>query len=145
MRDSRGRLLKGFTANPGGRPESAGKALVKDLCWASINRVATALFNMPAPEFKTWLEMHRHELSIAEQMYLDAAPTNLSVVEALLDRIIGKTLKIEDGNTERDPIIERLYILKQGQVRQEIEHLRDNEQVIDAEFKAIEAAKKGST
>lgn len=141
MRDSRGRLLKGFTANPNGRPEQPGYTMVKDMCWSSINRVATALFNMPEPEFKTWFEMHKHELSTAERMYLEAAPLNLAVVEALLDRIIGKQLRVDDGRSERNPIIERLYHLKQGQVRKEIEDLRTNERVIDAEFNAIEAAK----
>jgi hypothetical protein len=141
MRDSNGRFLKGHAHGLGGRPEQPGHMMVKDMCWQSINRVATALFNMPEPEFKVWFEMHKHELSTAERMYLEAAPLNLAVVEALLDRIIGKQLRVDDGRTERNPIIERLYHLKQGQVRKEIEDLRTNEQVIDAEFNAIEIAK----
>jgi transglutaminase-like putative cysteine protease len=118
-----------------------------------------------------WIASNRHTLSLAEEAYLreaaggslpndleihpdtgEAVPVvtrnqraNLNVIEAILDRIIGKTLKLDSGQTERDPVIERLYQLSPGNVKNEIDRLIKNREVILAERKQIEAAKNRRT
>lgn len=147
MRDQKGKFLAGVAKPEGwpGRPKDGGKQYVKDMCWQSINKIAWLIFNLPKDEMEVWIASNRHTLSLAEQMYLDAAPTNLSVIEAILDRIIGKTLKLDSGQTERDPVIERLYQLSPGNVKSEIDRLIKNREVILAERKQIEAAQNRRT
>ena len=160
MRDSKGKFLVGSTGGPG-RPPEPGKQLVKDMAWASINKVAWLIFNLPKKEMELWIASNRHTLSLAEEAYLEEATgglgdvidetgmtrkrANLNVIEAILDRIIGKTLKLDSGPTERDPVIERLYQLSPGNVRSELDRLIKNREVILAERKQIEAAKNRRT
>lgn len=156
MRDSKGKFLVGSQGGPG-RPPESGKQMVRDMCWASINKIAWLIFNLPKKEMELWIASNRHTLSLAEEAYLEEATgglgdvideggttrkrANLNVIEAILDRIIGKTLKLDSGQTERDPVIERLYQLSPGNVRSEIDRLIKNREVILAERKQIEAAK----
>ncbi len=154
MRDSKGKFIN----MPGpGRPPESGKQLVRDMCWASINKIAWLIFNLPKAEMELWIASNRHTLSLAEEAYLEEATgglnvidigngdtrkrANLNVIEAILDRVVGKTLKIDSGNTERDPVIERLYQLSPGNVKSEIDRLIKNREVILAERKQIEDAK----
>lgn len=88
-----------------GRPEGSGKTHVKDICWDSINTVAYAIFGMPEPEMKAWYEANKHTLSRAARIYIEASDKNLDVIEALLDRIVGKILKVDDISISRDPTI----------------------------------------
>lgn len=155
-RDKSGRFAAGH-AIATGRPKDSGKLAVKDMCWASINKIAWLIFNLPKKEMELWIASNRHTLSLAEEAYLEEATgglgdvidetgmtrkrANLNVIEAILDRIIGKTLKLDSGQTERDPVIERLYQLSPGNVKSEIDRLIKNREVILAERKQIEAAK----
>lgn len=155
-RDGAGRFTTG-NAVAVGRTKGSGQQYVKDMCWASINKVAWLIFNLPKAEMELWIASNRHTLSLAEEAYLEEATgglgdvidnegmtrkrANLNVIEAILDRIIGKTLKLDSGQTERDPVIERLYQLSPGNVRSEIDRLIKNREVILAERKQIEAAK----
>ena len=134
MRDSNGRFTKGNQLSVGnGRPEGSAKVLVKDMCWESINKIALMIFNMPELEMAKWVEENKGSISLAERMYLESAQINLAVIEAILDRIIGKQLKIDSGNTEKNPIIERLYSLSAGNVRREVDQLIRNRQMILSE------------
>ena len=158
-RDNNGRFLAGH-AYATGRPQNSGKQAVKDMCWQSINKIAWLIFNLPEADMNLWIQSNLHTLSLAERAYLEAATgglggevidmesgraqkkqANLNVIEAILDRVIGKTLKLDSGQTERDPVIERLYQLSPGNVRSEIDRLIKNREVILAERKQIEAAK----
>lgn len=161
-RDNNGRFLSGH-AYATGRPQNSGKQAVKDLCWASINKIAWLIFNLPEAEMNVWIQSNLHTLSLAERAYLEAATgglgevidmesgrpqrkqANLNVIEAILDRVIGKTLKLDSGTTERDPVIERLYQLSPGNVKSEIDRLIKNREVILAERRQIEAAKNRRT
>lgn len=136
VRDQKGRFQKGNQVGIGhGRPQGAGKLMVKDLCWESINKIALMIFSMPEIEMAKWVEENKHVMSLAERKYLEQAQINLGVIESLLDRIIGKTLKIDSGNTEKNPIIERLYTMSAGNVTKEIDQLIRNRQLIAGERK----------
>lgn len=139
-RDDRGRFTTGNVIAIG-KPAHAGKSYVKDLCWESINKIALAVFAMPEPEMKLWFESNKHLLSLAEVKYIEAAQLNLSVIEALLDRIVGRMLKIDSGVTERDPVIERLYSLAPGNVKKEIDRLIKVREIAQNEQRSIEQAK----
>lgn len=160
-RDNNGRFLAGH-AYATGRPQNSGKQAVKDMCWSSINKIAWLIFNLPEEDMHVWIASNLHTLSLAERAYLEAATgglkntidesgnsvrrdPNLNVIEAILDRVIGKTLKLDSGQTERDPVIERLYQLSPGNVKSEIDRLIKNREVILAERKQIEAAKNRRT
>lgn len=153
MRDSKGKFVVGTAGGPG-RPPEPGKQYVKDMAWSSINKVAWLIFNLPEADMHVWIQSNMHTLSLAERAYLEAASgglntidengtavkreRNLNVIEAILDRVIGKTLKIDSGTTERDPVIERLYQLSPGNVKSEIDRLIKNREKINAERRQIE-------
>jgi len=134
-RDDKGRFLAGVSKDIGGRPAGAGQQLIKDLCWESINKVAMLIFKLPKDQMLAWVEIHKDEMSLAEQKYIEAAKGDygLNIIESLLDRIIGKQLKIDSGNTEKNPVIERLYALSPGGVRREIDQLIRNRNMIHEE------------
>lgn len=112
MRNANGTFARGNSAAQGfGRPEGAGKSFIKDMCWDSINTVARLVFGMPEAEMKAWLDANKESMSLAERLYVEASQNSLEVIEALLDRIVGKTMKIDSEIIERNPIIERLYTL----------------------------------
>jgi hypothetical protein len=160
VRDSSGRFQPGHKLATG-RPPDSGKQSVKDMCWQSINKVAWLIFNLPEDEMHLWIRSNIHTLSLAERAYLETATgglgdaevidhetgqkvrrtANLGVIEAILDRIVGKQLKIDSGNTEKDPVIEKLYDLSPGNVRKEIDRMIKNRQTVQDEFKRIEGSK----
>jgi hypothetical protein len=161
VRDQGGRFLQGVKHGLGGRPADSGKMAVKDMCWQSINKVAWLIFNLPEDEMMIWIRSNIHTLSLAERAYLEQATggfddadvidhesgrkvrrtANLGVIEAILDRVVGKQLKVDSGNTEKDPVIERLYEIAPGNVRKEIDRMIKNRQVVQAEFSRMEGKK----
>lgn len=145
MRSDDGKFGKGNDYGRG-RPVGSGKLVVKDLTWQSINRIADMIFNMPEREMRAWVKENESELTLAEKIYFNAVTderTQLRVVELLLDRIIGKYFAIDSEITERNPLIERLYTLGDGGLAREIDQLIKTREIIEAEYKQIEAAKKG--
>lgn len=139
-----GRLFKpGNTAGVGfGRPKSSGKQMIKDLVWEKLNRIVELLFDTPEKDLEAILKANKETmlLSRAERLYLEKS-TDLSVIADLLDRIIGKIL-VSENQSERDPIIERLYRLGPGGVKKDIDELIEARNIINAEYRELEAPKE---
>lgn len=147
MRDEDGRFGKGNKLGRG-RPVGSGKGYVKDLTWDAVNRIADRIFNMPEKDMRAWISANEDQLSLAEKIYFNAVTDDrqaLRVTELLLDRIIGKYFQIDGEINERNPIIERLYSMNGGALDREIEQLIKTREIIEAEYKQIEAAKKESS
>lgn len=107
------------------------------MCWDAINTIAQLVFGMPEAEMKAWVQANKHTLSLAERVYLDACEGNLAVIEALLDRIVGKTLKIDANVGSSDPIMDHYYRLTPEGRAQEIERLLRNREIIEREKESI--------
>jgi hypothetical protein len=121
-----------------GRPEGAGKVHLKDMCWETLSTIAWLLFKLPEPEMREWYEANKNTLSRAERAYIEASEHSIEVIESLLDRIVGKTLKCESDAMPRNPLIERLYTLSPENLREEIDQLIRNREIIDKENDSIE-------
>jgi len=134
-RDAKGRFLQGNSGG-NGRPANASKGITKDLTWDAINRIAWLIMALPEKEFLEWVEMNGSKLSRLERVYLNKSK-DIRVLESLLDRIIGKTLKFEDER-QKNPFIERLYNLGEGGVGREIDELLRAREIIKAEYKNIQ-------
>lgn len=63
---------------------------------------------------------------------------NIAVIESLLDRIVGKTLKIEGDIVERVPLIERLHTISPESLEAQIDELIRNREIIKKEYASIE-------
>jgi hypothetical protein len=138
VRNANGTFTRGNSAAQGfGRPEGAGKCFIKDMCWDSINTIAKLIFGMPEPEMKAWVEANKSTMSLAERLYVEASVTSLEVIEALLDRIVGKTMKVDGEIIERNQIIERLYSLSPEAIEDEIETMIRNREIIKKENESI--------
>lgn len=125
MRNNDGTFSRGnrFSVGPR-RPEGAGKAHLKDMGWKAVETVARLIFDMPEPEMRAWFEANKHTLSVAERIYIEQSD-NIEIVETLLDRVVGKTLKVDAEVFERNPLLERLYTLSPEALSEEIEELRE--------------------
>ncbi|MBK8202074.1 MAG: hypothetical protein IPK68_07070 [Bdellovibrionales bacterium] len=130
MRNDDGTFSRGNKYAAGhGRPEGAGKSHLKEMCWASVEKIARLVFQMPEAEMKLWVDQNKNTLSLAERLYIDEAQ-NIAVIESLLDRIVGKTLKIEGDIVERDSLIERLHTISPESLEAEIDELIRNREII---------------
>lgn len=139
MRNNDGTFSRGNRFSVGhGRPEGAGKAQLKDMGWKAVEAVARLIFDMPEPEMRAWFEKNKHTLSVAEQIYIEQSD-NIEVIEALLDRVVGKTLKVDAEVYERNPLLERLYTLSPEALNEEIQELQRAKEIIDKENESIKS------
>jgi hypothetical protein len=54
---------------------------LKEMCCASVEKVARLVFQMSEAEMKLWVEQNKHTLSLAERLYIDEAQ-NIAVIES---------------------------------------------------------------
>lgn len=86
---------------------------------------------------KVWYEANKDSLSRAERIFIESSENNLAVIEALLDRIVGKTLKFDELVIARDPILERFYSMSPDAQEAEIDQLIRNREIIKRENESI--------
>lgn len=138
MRNADGTFAIGNRAAVGyGRPEGAGKAQIKEMCWDSLTTVAHLIFGMPEPEMKAWVEANRQSLSLAERLFIESSESNLAVIEALLDRIVGKTLKFDGQIAHRNPIMDEFEQMSPEAREQRIDELIRIREIIRKEDESI--------
>lgn len=137
QRNKKGQFAKGNQLARGkGRPKGAGTLRVQELCWEQVNRLAEMMFKWPNDKLEAFVERNQHRLTRAEIAYFNASK-DVKVLEALLDRIIPKTMAIDATIKNKDPVIDRLYELPPGAVDQEIEELIQARNTINAEYKDV--------
>lgn len=111
------------------------------MIWEKLNNLVSLLFNMTDEECTKWVAENKHKLSRAEMIFLERlnGDEDAAAIESLMDRVIGKTLKIEGEMIHRNPLIEQLYDMGPGALREDLDQLKRNKEIIDAEYKSIEA------
>lgn len=145
-RDDSGRFGPGNKFGKG-RPVGSGKAYAKDIIWEKLNRLVDLVFAMPDDEFTRWVEMNKGSLSRAEMIFLkriNEEGEQSDAVKDLMDRYLPKTLKVEGEMIHRNPVIERLYDMTPSALRDELEQMDRDREIIEAEYKSIEAVKRES-
>lgn len=139
MRNADGTFGRGNSAAVGyGRPEAAGKVHIKEMCWDSLNTVVQLVFGMPEVEMKAWFETNKQNLSLAERIFIEASEGNLAVIESLLDRIVGKTLKFDGQITHHDPIRNEYDQMTSEERERRIDELIRIREILRKEDESIE-------
>jgi hypothetical protein len=68
------------------------------MCWASVEKIARLVFQMPEAELKLWVDQNKNTLSLAERLHT-MSPESL---EAEIDELIrnGEIIKKEYASIE---------------------------------------------